>query len=203
MTETIARLHIVLADTDPLIWRRVDVPVDASLKMLHDVIQGAMGWLDYHLCEFEADDKRYGLPDPDWDDGTQFAAKNIKLKTLLDRGVRQLLYTYDMGDNWEHVVTVEAVETGQPATKYPRYVDGERRAPPEDVGGTPGFEAFLDAIAKPRSRDHKEAVEWHRGCYGEDFDPERINELAAKLRIGGIAKRRAAGKAAFAKTQST
>ena len=203
MTETIARLHIVLADTDPLIWRRVDVPVDASLKMLHDVIQGAMGWLDYHLWEFEADDKRYGLPDPDWDDGTQFAAKNIKLKTLLDRGVRQLLYTYDMGDNWEHVVTVEAVETGQPATKYPRYVDGERRAPPEDVGGTPGFEAFLDAIAKPRSRDHKEAVEWHRGCYGEDFDPERINELAAKLRIGGIAKRRAAGKAAFAKTQYT
>lgn len=203
MTETIARLHIVLADTDPLIWRRVDVPVDASLKMLHDVIQGAMGWLDYHLWEFEADDKRYGLPDPDWDDDTLFAAKNIKLKTLLDRGVRQLLYTYDMGDNWEHVVTVEAVETGQPATKYPRYVDGERRAPPEDVGGTPGFEAFLDAIAKPRSRDHKEAVEWHRGCYGEDFDPERINELAAKLRIGGIAKRRAAGKAAFAKTQST
>ena len=203
MTETIARLHIVLADTDPLIWRRVDVPVDASLKMLHDVIQGAMGWLDYHLWEFEADDKRYGLPDPDWDDDTLFAAKNIKLKTLLDRGVRQLLYTYDMGDNWEHVVTVEAVETGQPATKYPRYVDGERRAPPEDVGGTPGFEAFLDAIAKPRSRDHKEAVEWHRGCYGEDFDPERINELAAKLRIGGIAKRRAAGKAAFAKTQYT
>jgi len=203
MTETIARLHIVLADTDPLIWRRVDVPVDASLKMLHDVIQGAMGWLDYHLWEFEADDKRYGLPDPDWDDDTLFAAKNIKLKALLDRGIRQLLYTYDMGDNWEHVVTVEAVEAGQPATKYPRYVDGERRAPPEDVGGTPGFEAFLDAIAKPRSRDHKEAVEWHRGCYGEDFDPERINELAAKLRIGDIAKRRAAGKAAFAKRQST
>jgi hypothetical protein len=171
MTETIARLHIVLADTDPLIWRRVDVPVDASLKMLHDVIQGAMGWLDYHLWEFEADDKRYGLPDPDWDDDTLFAAKNIKLKALLDRGVRQLLYTYDMGDNWEHVVTVEAVEAGQPATKYPRYVDGERRAPPEDVGGTPGFEAFLDAIAKPRSRDHKEAVEWHRGCYGKISTP--------------------------------
>lgn len=97
MTEIIARLHIVLADTDPLIWRRVDVPVDANLKMLHDVIQGAMGWLDYHLWEFEADDKRYGLPDPDWDDDTLFAAKNIKLKALLERGVRRLLYTYDMG----------------------------------------------------------------------------------------------------------
>jgi len=56
MTETIARLHIALADTDPLIWRRVYVPVEANLKMLHDVIQGAMGWLDYYLWEFEADD---------------------------------------------------------------------------------------------------------------------------------------------------
>ena len=202
MTETVARLRIALADTDPLIWRRVDVPVDANLKMLHDVIQGAMGWLDYHLWEFEADDKRYGLPDPDWEDDSLFAAKNIKLKTLLDRSVRELLYTYDMGDNWEHVVTVEAVEDGEPGTKYPRYVDGERRAPPEDVGGTPGFEAFLDAIAKPRSRDHKEAVQWHRGCYGEDFVPDKINELVTKLRIGDIAKRRAAGKASFAKRKS-
>ncbi|MBF9152144.1 plasmid pRiA4b ORF-3 family protein [Novosphingobium jiangmenense] len=202
MTETVARLHIALPDTDPLIWRRVDMPVDASLKMLHDVIQGAMGWLDYHLWEFEADDKRYGLPDPDWEDDSLFAAKNIKLKTLLDRGVRQLLYTYDMGDNWEHVVTVEAIEDGQPGAKYPRYIDGERRAPPEDVGGMPGFEAFLDTIAKPRGRDHKDAVQWHRGCYGKDFDPEEIEELAAKLRIGDIAKRRAAGKASFAKRKS-
>lgn len=202
MTETVARLHIALADTDPLIWRRVDVPVDASLKMLHDVIQGAMGWLDYHLWEFEADDRRYGLPDPDWEDDSLFAAKNIKLKTLLDRGVRELLYTYDMGDNWKHIVTVEEVEDGQPGTKYPRYVDGERRAPPEDVGGTPGFEAFLDAIAKHKGRDHKDAVEWHRGCYGKDFDPEETDELAAKLRIGDIAKRRAAGKASFAKRKS-
>lgn len=68
MSEIIARLHIALADTDPLIWRRVEVPLDASLKMLHDVIQSAMGWLDYHLWEFEAGDRRYGLPDPHWPD---------------------------------------------------------------------------------------------------------------------------------------
>lgn len=46
MTDTIARLRITLSDTDPAIWRRIDVPVEASLKMLHDVIQGAMGWQD-------------------------------------------------------------------------------------------------------------------------------------------------------------
>jgi len=40
-----------------------------------------MGWLDYHLWEFEAGDRRYGLPDPDWPDDSLFAAKNTKLKT--------------------------------------------------------------------------------------------------------------------------
>jgi len=70
------------------------------------------------------------------------------------------------------------------------------------VGGTPGFEAFLDAIAKSRGRDHQDAVQWHRGCYGKDFDPEEIDELAAKFRIGDIAKRRAAGKASFAERRS-
>jgi hypothetical protein len=199
MTETIARLHIALADTSPLVWRRVEVPVDASLKMLHDVIQGAMGWLDYHLWEFEAQDKRYGLPDPDWDDDGLFAAKNIKLKTLLDRGVRHILYTYDMGDSWEHIVTVEAIENAQPGTKYPRYIEGERRAPPEDCGGTPGFEAFLEAVVNPRHPEHKSITAWHRDCYGKAFDPDTIDELDAKLSIGNIAKRRAAGKASQAR----
>src|SRR3546814_5320117 len=91
--------------------------------MLHDVIQGAMGWLDYHLWEFEAEERHYGVLDPDWDDDRLLAAKNAKLSTLLDRGVRQLLYTYDMGDNWEHIIAIEEVETGQSETQYPRYVD--------------------------------------------------------------------------------
>jgi hypothetical protein len=199
MTDTVARLHIALADTDPLVWRRVDVPLDASLKMLHDVIQGAMGWLDYHLWEFEAGDKRYGVLDPDWDGGSLLAARNTKLKTLLDRGIRQILYTYDMGDNWEHIVTLEEVRDGEAGAKYPRYVEGERRAPPEDCGGTPGFEAFLKAIANPKHPEHQEVTEWHHGCYGEAFDPDAFDERAAKFRIAAIAKRRAAGKASQAK----
>lgn len=198
MTDTVARIRITLADTDPAIWRRVDVPVEASLKMLHDVIQGAMGWLDYHLWQFEAGDRRYGVPDPDWDDDSLLAAKNTKLKTLLDRDIRQFRYTYDMGDNWEHIVTVEEVRQGEPGSKYPCYVEGERPAPPEDCGGTPGFEAFLDAIANTKHPEHADATEWHQRCYGRAYNPEVIDERDAKLRIGAIAKRRAAGKASQA-----
>ena len=203
MTQTIARLHITLSDTDPLIWRQVDVPVQANLKMIHDIVQAAMGWQDYHLWEFRVDDRRYGLPDTQWPDDTLSAAKNIKLKTLLDRGVVQLDYTYDMGDNWHHVIAIESVGQGQLDTKYPRYIAGARRAPPEDVGGTPGFENFLDAIVDPKHPDHTELTTWYDECCGEMFNPEIIDELIVKRRVASIAIRCAAGEAAYAKRQAS
>lgn len=152
--DTVARLHIVLNDIEPAIWRRVDVPVTASLKMLHDIVQAAMGWENCHLWHFEVGDQRYGVPDPMWPDSCTAAAKNVKLAALIDRGSREFLYTYDMGDDWRHTITVETVGPGEPEVKYPRFVAGEQRCPPEDVGGLPGFELFLDAMAEPAHEDH-------------------------------------------------
>ena len=200
--ETIARLRISLDDIEPEIWRTVDMPVAGSLKMLHDVIQAAMGWRDYHLWEFEAGERRYGLPDPDWTDGELTAAKNVKLAALIDRGIRDLTYTYDMGDDWRHTIVIEAVGPGQPTVKYPRYIDGARRAPPEDVGGVPGFENFLDAIASPKHPEHKDIIDWHFEGYGCGFNPDTVDDLPAKLRVGEIAKRRAAGKIAYEKRRT-
>jgi len=42
----------VLSGTDPLVWRRIQVPERYSFWDLHVAIQDAMGWLDYHLHEF-------------------------------------------------------------------------------------------------------------------------------------------------------
>ena len=63
----IATVRIELRDTDPVIWRQVEVPTSLTLKVLHRVIQAAMGWFDYHLWEFTIDKRRYRLPtDEDW-----------------------------------------------------------------------------------------------------------------------------------------
>ena len=196
--ETIARVRICLNDIEPEIWRLVEIPVTGSLKMLHDVIQAAMGWQDYHLWHFEVDERRYGVPNPEWPDRNLAAARNMKLGTLIDRDVRQFTYTYDMGDDWRHTVVVETVELGEHGIKYPRFVTGGGRCPPEDIGGLPGFERFLHAMTDVAHEEHQHLREWHGG----PFDPNEIDELAATRKVALIAIRRHAGKVAYEKSRT-
>jgi hypothetical protein len=51
-----------LKDSDPPIWRVVEVATSITLKVLHDIVQVIMGWLDYHLWEMVIDGQTYGLP---------------------------------------------------------------------------------------------------------------------------------------------
>ena len=37
-----------LKDSDPVIWRQVEVPTSIALTTLHNIIQVAIGWCDYH-----------------------------------------------------------------------------------------------------------------------------------------------------------
>jgi pRiA4b ORF-3-like protein len=50
--DRIATLRIDLLDSDPPIWREIEVPVSMTLKELHAVVQAAMEWEDAHLWEF-------------------------------------------------------------------------------------------------------------------------------------------------------
>lgn len=199
MSESVARIRIALNDIEPEIWRRVAVPLDFNLKGLHDVIQAVMAWQDCHLFEFTVGAKVYGLPDSEWDYRRKsYKAKLAKLATFVAQGVGDFCYVYDMGDNWEHSITIEAIEPVDATQKYPRFIDGARRAPPEDVGGVPGYYEFIDAISKPRHREHKRMLEW----YGRPYDPDDIDALSIRRRLGDIAKRRRAIKLPYSKRQS-
>ena len=172
--DNIAILRIELEDIDPLIWRRVAVRRSMTLKAVHRVIQAAMGWLDYHLWEFTADGIKYGLllaDDPDWNERIEDAAK-AKLSALLTTGVREISYVYDMGDNWQHRIIVEKLKTAEPDVLYPQFLGGERRCPPEDCGGFPGYYEFLDDIASKDSKKRGAALKW----YGRSYNPDNIGE---------------------------
>jgi hypothetical protein len=189
VSETVARVRIELEDTDPLVWRELDLPLSTTLATLHDLIQVVMRWQDYHLHEFVVGEKIYGVPDHEDDvilERKVYQSRSIRLGTLIDRGVREFLYVYDFGDNWRHRILIADIRQGEPDSEYPRFVAGERRAPPEDVGGIGGFEEFLEAMADPEHDQHQLMMDWQ----GKPFDPEDIEERWLRMIVENFAARR-------------
>lgn len=176
---------VALLKTDPLIWRRVQVPATYSFWDLHVAIQDAMGWQDCHLHEFRTHNPergivdRIGIPDPEFPDerpsraGWEVPLTEYFSSDTLSEGA-SARYVYDFGDEWHHLVTFEDMLPGRSA-RSPRCVAGARACPPEDCGGVHGFEEFLSAIADPNHPEHAELKAWAGGAYDPAaFDPRRV-----------------------------
>jgi len=187
----IATLRIELKDTDPVIWRQVEAPTSITLKVLHDIIQQTVGWLDYHLWEFTIGKQRYGLPmEEDWGTAPRKEAAKVRLRDVLQPKKTVIDYVYDFGDNWEHRIIVTDIRPGDPDLSYPRYIDGEGNGPPEDCGGVPGFYDMLEARSDPDHPSHADAIKWL-----DDYDPNTIDEEPIKYALLRIARRRNTAKA--------
>ena len=176
------RFKIVLLDTDPVIWRRIETK-DVMLEKLHELIQTAMGWTNSHLHQFEIADVRYTDPRfmrGDFDDFGALDYGGIRIGDLISKHGSKLRmsYEYDFGDGWQHEVVLEKVMQSEPGAKYPRCLDGERACPPEDVGGVYGFADYVEAITNPNHSEHGELLEWNG-----PFDPAQFDAAKATRRM--------------------
>jgi hypothetical protein len=183
---SVYHLKVTLLDTKPPIWRRVLVDGRSTLDQLHEVIQAAFGWWNYHLHEFEVGCTRYGIPDPDEDWGEPPRdERRTRLDAIAGEGAT-LRYTYDFGDGWEHRVVVEKVLAMTAGTTVPACIGGRRACPPEDCGGTWGYRELLEILADPAHPEHDERREW----LGREFDPESFdpNDFEHNFRDGQLAR---------------
>lgn len=181
----IACLKITLDDVEPKVVRRVEVPLSIRLDRLHAVLQAALGWTNSHLWEIRAGGAGWGIPVRDWGDGPNDAAKAKLIDVLEDTGTRKLTYLYDFGDGWEHTIRIERVTAPEPDAVYPRLIEAVGRCPPEDVGGPPGYEEYLEAIKDPSHERYAEFTEW----YNADFDPMIVDAVVIERDLAALAKR--------------
>lgn len=170
---------VSLLGVEPAVWRRVRVPGDVPLSMVHLVFQMAMGWQNCHAHEFVADSadgrRIYGEGD---DSGGFFGArvldeKKYRFADLLKEVGDRCVYSYDFGDNWQHEVVLEAVvsdEVDVPDDVL-RCLDGSGACPPEDCGGVPGYCELLESFRDSGHPEHDDVVAW----LGEGFQPEAFD----------------------------
>ena len=123
---------------DQEILRRIDILGRQTLHDLHEAIFDAFERWEEHLYEFnlgpgprdraqiysytggwEAEDEAAGDPE-----ATVLAALDLQTG-------RRFGYTFDMGDQWEHVIEVVATREGAEKGKYPRVVKKIGTAPPQ------------------------------------------------------------------------
>jgi Plasmid pRiA4b ORF-3-like protein len=173
------QLKITLEWSNPPIWRRIVVRQDISLEILDHIIQIAMGWTNSHLHIFTADGQHYS--DPEFEMGDAFKdERRVILSDLVSVQGDVFHYEYDMGDGWRHRVEVEEViDGGVPAldARLATCISGERRCPPEDVGGVPGYEEFLRAINDADHPEHEDYLEWIGGSFDPaEFSIQEVND---------------------------
>jgi hypothetical protein len=177
----IVRLRITLDNVNPVVMRRIEVPLTLRLDRLHLTIQAAMGWTNSHLFEINAGGVGWGFLDPDGGDGLLDARKARVIDILDD--TKKLRYLYDFGDDWEHTINVERFTDPVAGIAYPFLVEATGRCPPEDSGGPWGYAEFLEAIHDPKH--HAEFKAW----IVEDFDPNVLDAVKLADDVAALANR--------------
>ncbi|GAE35036.1 plasmid pRiA4b ORF-3 family protein [Halalkalibacter akibai] len=185
-------LHVTLDLDNHHVWRKVVVPKAITFPGLHKVLQILFGWQDSHHHEFSiyqakpAGLTRRAIPEDrkpvsllvcseealHYDSGIPMKMETgEKLSEYLPA---EIVYSYDFGDGWRHLITVE-----QFIDDYNRNVatclGGEGNAPPEDVGGEWGYDEFLAIISDKQNPDYEQMREWGRYQGYEEFNLELLN----------------------------
>lgn len=174
----ILQFRLSLEDVRPTVWRRIQVPDDCSLARLHRIIQAVMGWQDYHLHEFTIAGLPYGDLETDEENRVR-DERAFRLRDFHFAAGDRIDYEYDFGDSWRHVLKLEEVIAPVADGVYPLCVGGERSAPPEDVGGSSGYEEFLEALFDPSHEEHEHMKSW----VGRPFHPSAFSVDEANERL--------------------
>lgn len=169
-------IKISLIDSDPEIYRIVEVPSNIRLESFAEVINTAMGWEGYHLHLFQKGKTIYTTEESDDDfwfnlDNT-VNSYSLSLGELLTRKGSHIKYEYDFGDSWMHRITLESQQAyKKDETQGVFLIDGANACPPEDCGGIYGYQEMLEALKQPHSKAAKEYREW----LGKNFNAHKFN----------------------------
>jgi len=176
----------LLGVTKPPVWRRVQLRADTRLDQLHEILQAALGWENYHMHAFEFGEERFGVRDPELDFSDE---RKVTLGELTDIGTR-FRYTYDFGDDWHHEILVEDLLDPDTNTHYPILVDAKGACPPEDCGGVWGYADLKEILADPSHDEHQERLEWLELDDANEFDPNAVptGTIDHELALTGVSR---------------
>lgn len=169
------------------IWRRVIVPLNYNFEELHEVIRIIFDWGYHHLHDFMIFEKGKPIANiiSDEEDIEFFPEYPLLLESQTKIAdfmpkYKQIIYTYDFGDNWQHIIEIENLLFDYDKN-YPIYQGGVGDRPPEDVGGEGGYEEFVEIMNNPSHEDYQHMKMWSENQYYKGFDIDIVNRQLRHL----------------------
>jgi hypothetical protein len=194
------RIRVDLDDSDPPIWRRLELRSDLRLDSVHQVLQVAFGWTDSHLHRFALGGHPFDLTsqvflcpfdveEGEPEDAGGVAAADVRLDEALQAPGDVMTYVYDYGDSWELTLRLEGVVPAPADAPSATVLDGRRAAPPEDSGGAVDEESLAEILDDPAHFDREEVNQALRNPFfvlREYGVHDRLVELVNRLRYTAI-----------------
>lgn len=177
------QLKVVIKNSKPPIWRRIIVPAGITFSQLSMILNEAMGWCGYHLFEFEFYHLQLNIIEgaDDFFDGAFdcIEASETYIREYLEEN-DWFTYTYDLGDDWQHRVTVEKILDDY-ELDYPQVIKYKGDCPVEDCGGIYGYYDYMDAVNDPDYPDREDYLDWlEMQGYPHIYDMDAVNEEMKK-----------------------
>lgn len=171
--------------SNPDVWRRLQMPSNATFDEFHDAIQITFGWEDCHLYQFSQ--KGYNSSPVieliDKEENTEsllpinriekFNAETLTLEEIFFKEKQTYTYIYDFGDNWEHKIVLEKII--QAPIQAPALLDGKGACPPEDCGGAHGYMELKNVLADKKHPEHHEMRSWLGLERGDKWDANEFD----------------------------
>ncbi len=175
------KLSLVGASKPP-VWRRLLVPATIRLNRLHDIIQAAMGWEDYHLHAFEAGGVDYGPPDQSSTIGTSAGRRFTTSSISLGIGCATSTTSATTGitTSWlrrpSELRSLRATRSASPGR------DAARRKTAAACGE---YADLRETLADPTSEDHADMLEWLGIENAAEFDPHAFDADEVNVVLDG------------------
>ena len=184
-------------ELDPPVWRRFRASSAVNLDLLADkILSPIFGWeRNYHTYLFRklsvGDGSDTARPDVVYlQEDTQATdlmhasrdhvdgwptepPESATIGDLLREVGQQCLYTYDLGDSWYHILTLESIDDDEEDSAKQgsvQLIDGAMRCPDEDGEGCSNYQSsVLDLVLQVQSdpKDDETIRELNRVCFEE------------------------------------
>jgi hypothetical protein len=129
----VLQLKARLLEVSPMVWRRLLVPAETSLRELHGILQVAVGWEGLHLFQFHLRAVRYGSPE------LSALSPGATLADFRLRTGSRFIDEHDLNAPWQHEIRIERQLEREAGTRYPLGLAGHGDCPAEGCGGPAGY----------------------------------------------------------------